>query len=119
MSSCLCAFLPFDVCRKFIQGEIKVSYAGGETRALKLFVNWEVSTRSGTMQMQSHGKLSNASQHNNRTGKLCQWRTLVDLPRIQLRSLLRWRDRVRGEYGAHNITGTCQTLNRSPRAIAD
>lgn len=44
MTWCLCAFLPLEFCRKFIQGEIKVSYAGGETRALKLFVNWEVSS---------------------------------------------------------------------------
>lgn len=40
MTWCLFAFIPFDICRKFIEGEIKVSCADGETRALKLFVNW-------------------------------------------------------------------------------
>lgn len=47
MTWCLFAFLPFDLCRKFIQGEIKIACANGETRALKLFVDWRENCVNG------------------------------------------------------------------------
>lgn len=59
MAWCLFAFLPLDSCRKFIQDEIRVPYSNGETRALKLFVDWDVSilmTWSLTQSWRTHMK---------------------------------------------------------------
>uniref|UniRef100_A0A6G1S8F4 Diacylglycerol kinase n=1 Tax=Aceria tosichella TaxID=561515 RepID=A0A6G1S8F4_9ACAR len=47
MAWCLFAFLPLDSCRKFIQDEIRVPYSNGETRALKLFVDWDENCANG------------------------------------------------------------------------